>query len=114
MVLNMGRAAIGAALLMGSFVNFAVADEYTIINTSLKPLLASEGHEGNANLDTSRWEHSHYAGLSIEHAALLTDERFGNAEIGMFVGENVERYYDPAKAHGLDQKPVGMYVKFHF
>jgi|GEM_PF-5145186 len=114
MVLNLGCAAIVAAFLMGSLVNVALADEHPIITTSLRQLLTSEGHEGDADLDTSRWEHSYYAGLFVEHSALLTDERFENAEVGMFVGENVERYYDPAKAHGLDQKPVGMYVKFYF
>jgi hypothetical protein len=114
MVMDMGRAAIGAAFLMGSLVNFAVADEYPIVNTSLRQLLASDGHEGNANLDTSRWERGHYAGLSIEHATPVTDERFGNAEFGMFIGESVDRIYDPAKEHGLDQKPVGMYMKYRF
>jgi hypothetical protein len=114
MVLNMGRAAIGAAFLMGGLVNFAVADEDPAINTSLRQLLASDGHEGNANLDTSRWERSYYTGLFVKHATAVTDERLGNAEVGLFIGENVQRYYDPGKQHGFDQKPVGMYVKFHF
>jgi len=114
MLLKIGLVALGAAFLVGSFANSAVADEYPIINTNLKQFLSSSGHEGNTNLDTAGWTGKHYAGLSVEHAAPVTDDRMGNAELGMFIGDNVDRYYDPAKVHGLDQKPVGMYLKFRF
>lgn len=114
MKLNVRRAAIAAALLVVYFADFAGADEIPITRTDLRELLSSEGHEGNANLDSSAWASRQIAGLSVEHRARMSDERMGHAEIGMFVGESVDYLYDPGKDHGLDQKPVGMYMKFRF